>query len=84
VPHLRLRVLPILLAALWQTNGEHFGVPQISAASSLRPASIQKSGSDGILARDNCEVWLQVAKLDHILLDARPPLRGTRGCAGRL
>ena len=52
MPHLRLRVLPILLAALWQTNGEHFGVPQISAASSLRSASIQKSGSDGILARD--------------------------------
>ena len=38
MPGLRLRALPILLAALWQTNGEHFGIPK----SSLLPASVQR------------------------------------------
>jgi hypothetical protein len=38
VPHLRLRALPILLAALWQTDGEHFGVPK----SVLLPAFVQR------------------------------------------
>ena len=39
MPGLRLRALPILLAALWQTDGEHFGVPK----SVLLPAFVQRA-----------------------------------------
>ena len=39
----RLRALLILLAALWRTDGRHFGIPQTTAASRLRPVGSQKT-----------------------------------------